>query len=81
MKYPKYSVAYLIGWIEGEMEGLPSDMESDRRDRIIEIHQAIIAKLKAEERLWELVEINALNLLDDGYDNIVEAIKEEGAPK
>ncbi len=56
-----YPAAYLIGWIEGEIEGLPQDMEPGCKDRFIEIHRAIISKLRSadeyERKYNELVEV------------------------
>jgi hypothetical protein len=48
-----YPASYLAGWIEGEIEGLPKDMEKSCKARFIEIHRAIVSKLKAGEKLYE----------------------------
>ena len=46
----KYPVAYLIGWIEGEIEQAEED---GAKDRFIEIHRAIIERLRIADSVLE----------------------------
>jgi len=69
----KYLVAYLIGWIEGEIEQAEED---GAKDRFIEIHRAIIAKLGAGEKIKEAAKAHLTMPLSHLRDALRQAIKE-----
>jgi hypothetical protein len=79
MSEKQYTTDNLVFAIENNIYGIGSKLIKISLDE--HKAKAIIARLKAGEKLWELVKINALNLSEDGYDNIVEAIQDYGEAK
>ena len=70
----KYPVAYLIGWIEGEIEQAEED---GAKDRFIEIHRAIITKLKAGETLRKVAKAYWTMPLSHIRADLLKAINEQ----